>query len=66
MKKQYFLQFDFWDGIDINKFYFGCVTVDLKEFELIDACKQIIRDNFKDIDPEGVEIKVNALNNIEL
>ena len=63
--KQYFLQFDFW-GRGINKFYFGCVTADLKEMELIEVCKQVIRDNFADISPEEVTIKVNTLNNVEL
>ena len=63
--KKYFLQFDFFNK-DINKFYFGIVTVDLNESELIEVCRQIIRDSYVDIYPEEVEIKVNALNNIEL
>ena len=61
--KQYFLQFDIFNT-KINKFYFGIVTFDLEETGLIDCCKTIIMDRFPDVDPEEVEIKVNALNNI--
>lgn len=62
--KQYFLGFDFYNS-DVNKFYFGTVYVDLKETELIDLCKQIIKDSFTGICPEDVTIKVTTLNNIE-
>ncbi len=63
--KKYFLQFDFYNR-DINKFYFGIVTVDLNTTELMDLCQQIIRDNYSDICPLDVQIKVNSLSNVEL
>ena len=62
--KTYFMYFDFYNRW-INKFYFGVVTVDLSEVQLIDLAKQIITDNFKDIDPESVTIKVSTFNNID-
>ena len=49
----------------INKYFFGMVTVDFSEVELVDLAKQIIIDNFEGIDPETVTIKVTALNNID-
>jgi hypothetical protein len=63
--KQYFLNFDFFNS-EINKFYFGVVTFDLSTGKLIDLAKTIITDNFENIDPEKVTIRVNVLNNIEL
>lgn len=62
--KKYFMYFDFYNS-SINKFYFGVVTVDLSEFQLIDLAKQIITDNFEDIDPESVTIRISAFNNID-
>ena len=63
--KQYFLNFDFFNS-EINKFYYGVVTVDLSKDELGDLVNKIITDNFEDIDPEKVTIRVNALNNITI
>jgi len=63
--KKYFLQFDFYNK-DINKFYFGVVTVDFNKSDLTELCGEIIRDGCGgDIHPEDVVIKVNALNNVE-
>ena len=63
--KKYFLQFDYFNK-DINKFYFGVVDVDLNETLLIDLCRQIVKDSHHDLNGLDVEIKVNALNNVEL
>jgi len=63
--KKYFLAFDLYNK-DINKFYFGVVSMDLGVRHLAEIAKEIISDNFPDISPEDVTIKITALNNIEL
>lgn len=62
--KKYFLQFDYFNK-DINKFYYGVVEVDLNEILLIDLCREIVKESNHELNGFDVEIKVNALNNIE-
>ena len=63
--KKYFLQFDYFNE-DINKFYFGIVDVDLNKIVLIDLCRQIVADIHSNINIMDLQIKVKALNNVEL
>ncbi len=64
MMKQYFLQFDFWQT-GVNKFWCGVVKIDLDETPLVEACRIIIKENWPLANFSTVEIKVNALNNID-
>jgi len=65
--KQYFLAFDFYsEELGIDKFSYGINSIDLNKQHIDEVAKQIIRDNFVDICPDSVTIKVTALNNIEM
>lgn len=48
----------------VNKFWYGIVTIDLKEDKLPEITETIVKDAF-DIDPSTVTIKVVSFNNIE-
>ena len=63
--KKYFLAFDFHNRY-IDKFYYGIVSADRNTKSLKELAKQIIKDNYSDICPEEVTIKVTAFNNVEL
>jgi len=62
--KKYFLAFDFYDR-NINKFFFGIITVDLGEISLPEIAKDVIKEKFTDIDSESVTIKITSFNNID-
>ena len=64
MKKQYFLQFDFW-ATGVKKFWFGIIETDIDKTPIIEVCRTVIKDTWPNADFEGVEIKVNAFNNID-
>jgi len=63
--KKYVLGFDFYDR-HINKFHFCFIDVDLNKERLIDVARQIIKDDYHDVDHINVTIKITLFNNIEL
>lgn len=63
--KDYFLAFDFYNH-EINKFYYGVVSIDLKTQTLTEVAEEIIRDRFYRISPHDVTIKITAFNNINI
>ena len=66
MKKTYFIQFDFWQT-GLHKFFWGITEIDLKEKEILEVCREIIKEEWPHADYfSNVEIKVNSLNNIEI
>lgn len=62
--KTYALGFDFYDR-DVNKFHFSIIEIDLNNESLVDRARQIIKDNFHNIDHLSATIKVTLFNNIE-
>jgi len=62
--KYYFLAFDFYNK-NINKFWYGVIKSDINKQNLPEIVEQIIIDNFNDICPEDITMKVTAFNNIE-
>ena len=63
--KKYFLQFDFW-GKGVNKFLHTIITANLVEDDINDICRHLISENFDFADPYVFEIRICALNNIEV
>jgi len=64
MKRQYFLQFDYWTKKE-NKFYFGIVHEDLSSISLPEICRDIVDKKHEYIHVDNWTIKINAFNNIE-
>jgi len=62
--KDYFLAFEYYNR-DINKFYFGVVTIDFTKRTLMDVASEIIDEKHGKISSD-MTIKVTAFNNIEL
>ena len=70
MKRDYFIQFDYWDAKQtFSKFFYSIITFDLDELTLREACEQTISDNselnLSDEEIKALTIKVNAFNLIE-
>jgi len=63
--KKYFLGFDFHNR-NINKFWSGIIDMDLKDDDLLDVVKQVIKDNFHDDNCLDVTIRITNLNNIDI
>lgn len=61
MKKDYFLQFDYWNHQE-NQFWYGIVTIDLNEINLTDYCHHLVINHRPDIDIKSITLKINAFN----
>lgn len=63
--KSYFISFDFWNR-DFNKFHSGIIKADLRREDFYDVVKNVIRDNYPEIDPDSVTISVKSFNNVQV
>lgn len=70
--QDYFIQFDFWEGkkerLAFNKFLSCITSADLSKTDLIDLCRDLIRDNFPELGEQAISeavIKVKCFNNIK-
>ena len=59
--KKYFLAFDFYNK-HINRFYHCVTLIDLDKTNIVDFAKEQIKNEFEDIDPESVTIKITSFN----
>jgi len=63
----YFIAFDFFSTEQkFNKFWYGIIEIDLHIITIQDAAKNIIYENYPDIDLNLTAIKITAFNNINL
>lgn len=51
---------------EINKFFYGIVTVDLKKKSLPEIANNFIDKNFEDINSSDILISITSFNNIKI